>query len=113
MDGNLDTCLDVNENRTSTVLGKMTLFKDADDTTKIFDVSYRTNVNCRTVNMLYYRKMAPECSHLMRAALQTESTYTGSSCRYKILCDPGNVTCDLELMIVDKSVEFSLCEIEF
>ena len=89
MDGNLDTCLDVKEDQTNMILGEMTIFKDADDNTNVVDVSYRTNVNCTKVNMIYYRKMAPECSHLMRAALQTGSTYTGGTCRYKILCDHG------------------------
>ena len=113
MDGNLGTCLDVNHNQTSMMLGEMTLFKDAEDTTIVVDFSYSTNVNCRKVNMVHYHKVTPECSYWMRAALQTGSTYTGSNCHYKILCDHGNVTCNIELMIIDKSVEFSLCEIEF
>ena len=88
MDGNLATCLDVKQNWTSMMLGEMTLFKDAGDTTMVVDVvdvSYSTNVNCRKVNMVHYHKVAPECSYLMRAALQTESTYTGNTCRYKIV----------------------------
>ena len=31
---------------------------------------------------------------------------------YMIWCNPGNVTCTMEMIIVDPNVDFSLCEIE-
>ena len=68
-------------------------------------------VNCKDINILHTRKMAAgtECDYLERA---TPVGGTGNTCSYMIWCNPGNVTCTMEMIIIDPDVEFSICEIE-
>ena len=115
MDGNRTTCLETSvlkPNRINLMLGEMTLMKDVNETRRNVNITYGVNVHCMDVNILYYRKGTPECSFLKVAALGAGSTQTVSTCHYEVLCDQGNVTCNVEFAITDGVVDFSLCEIE-
>ena len=111
LDGNLTTCLETSVLK-QTMLGQMMLIKDVTEIRKFIKFTYNTNINCKEVNMVYYHKLVPECSFLKVAELETGSDKTGSTCRYEVQCDDGNVTCKIELLLTDGNVTFSLCEIE-
>ena len=112
IDGNMTTCLDLKLNLNNKLLGQITFIKDVHKTKKIIDTTFKTEVNCEDANTLYYRKVTPECSYLKMAALKTRSDETGSTCRYVVWCNDGNVTCKVDLVIIKGNVDSSLCEIE-
>ena len=111
LDGNLITCLETLDFK-QTTLGQMMLIKDVTETRKLIKFTYNTDVNSTEVNIVHYHKMAPECSFLKMAVLQTGSDQIGSTCQYEVHCHDGHVTCKIELLSTDRSVAFSLCEIE-
>ena len=80
---------------------------------QVVNVAYVGTVDCDAVNIFHTRKMAAgECNYLKRATPVDGSAGTGNTCSYMIWCNPGNVTCTMEIAITDPDVEFSLCEIE-
>ena len=76
-------------------------------------------VNCDDVNIIYtHMAAATGCDFLKMATPigKRETTDTGGrrwvTCSYRVWCNLGNVTCTMEMMIVDPDVKFSICEIE-
>ena len=90
----------------------MTLIKDVNEIRRTIEVTYSGEVICNEVNTIHYSQMGTNCSFLKVAALETGSDETGSTCRYEAPCDDGDVICNIDFVITDGSMEFSLCEIE-
>ena len=90
----------------------MTLIKDVSEVKKTVEITYSGEVICDEVNTVHYSQMGTNCSFLKVASLETESDKTRTACRYEVPCDDGDVICNIDFVITDGSMEFSLCEIE-
>ena len=111
-DGDQTTCKEASSSNSRKLrLGDVTIFKNIDVNVVTIKVDFNETINCHDANIFHYKLVNVSCKSLKMAKLVTGSLLTGNTCYYALQCNQGDVTCTIELLMIQAITYISICEI--
>ena len=115
-DGDESSCLDyetlghhfISENNKRNIA----LIKDLKANNIRFQVKYDRAIDCKAAIIFYQRLINSSCNNAVRESRLVHNKETnGIICYYQLPCKRDDVICSLELMLREKAMNLSVCEI--